>query len=69
MEATPTPAGVLEKAKEVVEDVLTLPNLQVEFNALGEQVDAIYNRLALMGIVEILLVIAVLYLLYKQFKG
>ena len=71
LEAT-TEAGVVEttldKAVELVEGVITLPNLQIEFNLLTEQVDALYNRLALMGLVEILLVIAVIYLLWKSFK-
>ena len=71
IEAT-TEAGVIEttldKAVELVEGVITLPNLQIEFNLLTEQVDALYNRLALMGLVEILLVIAVIYLLWKSFK-
>ena len=71
IEAT-TEAGVIEttldKAVELVEGVITLPNLSIEVTALTTQVDALYNRLALMGLVEILLVIAVIYLLWKSFK-
>lgn len=65
---TMQPEGIIEKVGDIVEDVLTLPNLNVELNVLTDKVDAIYNRVALMGLVEFLLVIAVIYLLWKSFK-
>lgn len=66
--STIEPEGLLDKAVEIVEGVITLPNLSIDLNVLTERVDAIYNRVAFMGIVEFLLVIAVIYLLWKSFK-
>ena len=70
MEATATPdANLVEKTKEIVEEVLTLPVLSEQFEVLSEDLLSLRASLTAIGIVELLLMVAVLYLLWKQFKG
>ena len=63
-----TPAGVLDKAKEVVDAVVSLPTVEAQVETLQESLGAVQQQLSVIGIVEFLLVIAVIYLLWKSFK-
>ena len=67
-EVLATPAGLLEEAKEIVEGILTLPVLSDQLDVVSEQLTAMQNTMAILGFVDILLIIAVVFLLWKHFK-
>ena len=66
LEATPT--GLLDEAKEVIDAVVSLPSLSVEFEALAEQISSIQNTVSGLVIFDFILLIAVVVLFYRSFK-
>ncbi|GAH42150.1 unnamed protein product [marine sediment metagenome] len=64
-----TPSGLLEEAKEVIDSVVALPELGEEVVALQESLLSVQSNLLILNVVGLLVVLSVLYLLWKQFKG
>ena len=63
-----TPEGLLEEVKDVVDAVVSLPDLSIEVNVLNEKIASFQNTIFWIGLIELLLVIAVIFLLVKHYK-